>query len=211
MSDFQSKKMILPDSAAEWVGTKNWNCWLSPSSPVNFYDSRARRCQYASWLGDERGITSGKGIYIWLAPRPTANGYRFIHVGLSTKGGSTLAKRTKAHCRNQFNGMDRVHKLSGTGFGTLGRDLSKTDEGICTAIQFMNGLRVLYIEKPENVSELAVRRLEGVIACTAQQMLGEREITNTMSKVTAWGDCLDGYIGVAEALNTVEPMLPSQK
>ena len=199
------------------LGLGKWKPVFHDQSPLLSRNENNKRHRYATWLAD---LNKQKGIYLWLYPLPDNNGYRFIHVGMST---ASLAARTRAHCRNQFN-LDRVHRLSFAPehgqFGTLGDDLRKhlkdrlieESELQAAARDFLGGIRILFLI-PEHTGHEAgdrIKTLEGLIAWSASFLLGEKESNNTLSKTRHPVEQMPAQAEtLAERLNAIVPSLPS--
>ncbi len=114
--------IIFTPPKLEHLASNKWWCWLSPASPVRFESETEMpaRWRYAEWLRapelNANGVSRGKGIYLWLLDLPSGH-YRFVHVGISAEGESTLAERTKHHLRRQRvvddkEPGDRIHPTS---------------------------------------------------------------------------------------------------
>lgn len=222
MKDFAEGSFELPPEVEGQLACGNWRYWMHLQSPFVGWEPAKCRIKYADWLKSDGYPVSGKGVYVWLARRPGGEGFRFVHVGISAKGSSSLAKRTEVHIRNQFT-VDRVHELTATpgdqGFGCLGEAISDPDRRRDVANRFLASLRVLYLIPVGATADDArrIRNLEGVIARAASRMFSrkdasgfELEITNTLSRVARY-DALGKdahFIKVAKALNGIEPMLP---
>jgi hypothetical protein len=156
----------------------------------------------------------GKGLYIWIAGDGSGR-HRFVHVGISERGGSTLARRTRVHLRAQLTFTDRIHRinwdLSADEFGMLGPDL-RTDEALRheAAYEFLRNLRILFLLPDGDESRNRLRTLEGAISHAAAHLLDvseERkseddwETTNTLSKHSRWAASPDNSRSIAELLN----------
>ncbi len=198
-----------------------WKCWLSKTSPISTRKLKGR-ITYQDWVNNFKE----KGLYIWLQPRFDGSGlYRFIHVGISATGGSTLGDRTKAHCRNQFKvkDPDRVHRLqAGCGeFGSLGEDKRTSQDRDALASDFVRKLKILFIcptgmDASSRDLPQQIRRLEGLIAYAASEAFSpenkckakeEKEITNTLGKTLRPED--ERLLPKIRAvLNSVLPMMP---
>ncbi|WP_132982832.1 hypothetical protein [Thermomonas haemolytica] len=218
----------LPAVVEENLACGKWRYWSPVDSPFVARKSKSGRIEYAHWLKAGGDPLDRKGVYIWLAKRPGGSGWRFVHVGISTKGASSLAKRTMTHIRNQFT-VDRVHELKAApndqGLGSLGEPIN--DEGRFDAAErFLKSLRVLYLvpEGSGPVDPVRIRKMEGIIARAASYLFNRRglirgvvdsecEITNTLSKVARYDfqDRDAHFVEVAKALNCIEPMLPVSK
>lgn len=218
----------LPAVVEESLACGKWRYWSPVDSPFVARKSKSGRIEYAYWLKAGGDPLDRKGVYIWLAKRPGGSGWRFVHVGISTKGASSLAKRTMTHIRNQFT-VDRVHELKAApndqGLGSLGEPIN--DEGRFDAAErFLKSLRVLYLvpEGSGPVDPVRIRKMEGIIARAASYLFNRRglirgvvdsecEITNTLSKVARYDfqDRDAHFVEVAKALNCIEPMLPVSK
>jgi hypothetical protein len=191
----------FPNDLCGALDGTHWGAWLSPSEPATERKEQ-RRLEYAEWLQDK--ALGEKGVYIWTQVAGS-NLLRFIHVGVSQKGNSTLATRTKCHLRRQLSlcgsTRDRIHRLAFDGtdeFGELGQDLRlrTCEEWVPAANEFIRKLRVLYLIPPAGQSLDAIRKLEGVIAYAASYLLDTAmtdrngqcgwETTNTLSKTTKW-------------------------
>lgn len=218
----------LPASVEEKLACGKWRYWLHVDSPFVGRESKSGRIEYAQWLKAGGDPVDGKGVYIWLAKRPEGAGWRFVHVGISARGTSSLAKRTMAHVRNQFT-VDRVHELKAVpndqGLGSLGEPVNE-DGRLDAAGRFLKSLRVLYLvpEESGSVDPVRIRKMEGIIARAASHLFNRRgfirgvvdsecEITNTLGRVARYDfqDRDAHFVEVAKALNCIEPMLPVSK
>lgn len=184
-----------------------WMRWFPQDSPVKEFGILPPRgkslrgfLKYADWM-DAKNPCGGKGVYIWLVPRPEgSNGWRFIHVGMST---SSMLRRTQDHCLNQFRPggtqgewccKDRIYGLSlmrtEDGFGSLGTALWDGDafkhgepeppgeeDRFKAAKEFLKKLRVLYLTPHDDASASnedageRIQWLEAVIAIAAARWL----------------------------------------
>ena len=187
----------------------HWCCLLSLGSPLKERSDKGRN-SYAEWLDSK--AAKQKGLYIWLHVLPDGKRFRFIHVGLSKKGASTLASRTREHCRNAF-AKDPTYLLSvqGDGFGCLERipqrDCDAKGVNPDAAKRFLDRIRVLLMIPPCGEHEEAIACMEGLIAHAAALALGEIQITNTMDRVQPLQDCAK-LRHLVKRLNAVVPMLP---
>lgn len=202
-------RLSLPKSRSQ----TEWRCWLlrKPIANLPTQGPMPTRWTYGEQLTDSRlsgdGEKGGKGLYIWLLDLPDATKYRFVHVGIAAKGGSTLAERTKYHLRRQRVVADkapgdRIHRwspLDHCPYGTIGPDLRESSSDLMAAsLEFLDRLRIMYIFPSEQgqasaggeeglAEELAV--MEGLIARSAARLFepdgdGKRdrwEITNTLT------------------------------
>lgn len=197
--------IIFTPPKLEHLASNKWWCWLSPASPVRFEPETEMpaRWRYAEWLRapelNANGVNRGKGIYLWLLDLPSGH-YRFVHVGISAEGESTLAERTKHHLRRQrvVKGKepgDRIHLWRDRPFppyGSLGEDLrSNASERSKAGVNFLSKLRIMFIYPDPYVPERStgdIKRLEGLIARSAAYLLDTRdreeglywETTNTL-------------------------------
>ena len=189
---------------------KNWDCYLSECSPLA--ERKNGRNRYAAWLASE--VAGRKGLYIWLhvlpdgAPPAEAH-YRFVHVGLAKHGDSTLARRTKEHCRNAFK-IDPTYRLNAQDgkFGHLERVCPHVQPGVDqeSAEQFLRKIHVLLLIPPKP-DPCAIAQMEGLIAYAAACALGKDQITNTMGHVQPLPDETK-LAELVKRLNDVVPMLP---
>lgn len=231
MCEYRSGVFELPPEVDASLCLGKWRYWTRMASPFKSKEKDGRVVP-AEWVSTGHYPMSGKGVYIWLAKRPSSDGWRFVHVGISAKGASSLAKRTVAHMRNQFT-VDRVHELKsdncGLGLGSLGPPIEDGDQGdkrFEVACQFLGSLRVLYLvpDESEGVDPERIRKLEGVIARAASYLFNrkgtirgvndrELEITNTLGRVARYdfADRERHFVEVAKALNRIEPMLPDAR
>lgn len=192
-----------------------WNCWLPPSSPVEEVrdlpepGKRLRGfMRYANWLNDTNPC-GGKGVYLWLVPRPGARGgLRFIHVGMTT---GSMRVRTRHHCLQQFRcggkewcesnewcTFDLIHRLPlegkySDGLGSLGAPLwdSEWDRERAkscapkeirfeAAKHFLKELRVLYLAPVDSdCANDQIKAMEAVIGVAAAQLLDPDFTTET--------------------------------
>ena len=185
----------------------HWCCYRSKCSPLAGREHG--RNNYAAWLGSEQA--SQKGLYIWLHALKDNNNerFRFIHVGLSKRGKSTLASRTRAHCRNAFtNDPTYELRVQHNAFGSLTKVGHHPERGInpVCAQTFLDQIRVLLLIQP-NPDLDAIAKMEGLIAYAAALALGADQITNTMGRVKAPQEC-DKLWGLVKRLNAIVPMLP---
>lgn len=183
-------------------GDVRFVAWLSPSSP--FVSMKSGRITYAEWVSNKESVVHGrKGLYIWVMPRK--GGFRFLHVGISVKGLSSLPKRTMAHCRNQFR-IDPLHAYDEMcEFGRLRKGGSV---GAASDVSdFLKKIRVLYLIPDVDVSGDVIRSMEGLIAYAAAGSLGLDQITNTLSKVRP--PSLDRLPVVRDEINKIMPVFPS--
>ena len=183
----------------------NWHCFLSPSSPLERREKG--RNTYASWLRSDRA--GRKGLYIWLHGSPDSRRFRFIHVGLSKDGDSTIASRTIKHCQHAFS-CDPTYQLRDhdNGFGCLEKVRPCDERGINLdyAERFLRQIRVLLLIPPEPVPK-DIARMEGLIAHAAALAFGAGQITNTIGHVQRQQES-DNFSLLAQRLNEVVPMLP---
>ena len=199
------ERFVVPKELTNDIDTRSFNALLSPSSPLEKY-IQPRRCEFARWLREEP-LLGGKGLYIWLLPRK--GGLRFLHVGISAKGQSTLATRTKHHCRFAFH-TDPLHEYDKDQgeFGLLKKRRGPYKRPDSTAVvSFLTDIRILYLcpDKADDTS--LIRPLEGALAHGARLAYGgDGQITNTLSKVTGHDDSICTL--ACQELNRVLPILP---
>ena len=189
-----------------------WCCFLSPSAPLEGRSEKGRN-SYAPWLRSKEAAQ--RGLYIWLhelpdgAP-PAEARYRFVHVGLAKKGASTLASRTRVHCRNAFR-IDPTYRLNAQDgkFGHLERACPNNERGVNQVFAkcFLDQIRVLLMIPPSDEHEDAVARMEGLIAHAAARALDGTQITNTLSRVRS-PNGFTKFDKVVQRLNAVVLMLP---
>ena len=183
----------------------HWRCFFSQSSPLK---GRQGQNSYAAWLGSNEA--GQKGLYIWLHVLPDDQRFRFIHVGLSKGGKSTLASRTHTHCQNAFS-KDPTYQLNVQDgkFGRLERVRQCNEKGVNQdfAKCFLDQIRVLLMIPPSGEHQDAIARMEGLIAHAAALALGKDQITNTMDRVQPLQDCAK-LRHLVKRLNAVVPMLP---
>ena len=189
---------------------KDWNCYLSKCSPLA--ERKNGQNRYAAWLASEEA--GSKGLYIWLhmwpdGARRIGPRYRFVHVGLAKHGDSTLARRTKEHCRNAFK-IDPTYRLNAQDgkFGHLERVCPHVQPGVDqeSAEQFLRQIHVLLLIPPKP-DPCAIAQMEGLIAYAAACALGKDQITNTMGHVQPLPDETK-LAELVKRLNDVVPMLP---
>jgi hypothetical protein len=138
--------------------------------------------------------------------------WRFLHVGISAQGGSSLSERTMAHCRNAFD-CDPLYEfdMSRGDFGFLGALKEKSDSNV---IEFLNKIRVLFLISPPGGGDKLIRLLEGALArcadmayrsvygnCVDDASGKGCQITNTISKVARCNS--DDIMAVRDELNRV--------
>ncbi len=183
----------------------HWRCFFSQSSPLK---GRQGQNSYAAWLGSNEA--GQKGLYIWLHVLPDDQRFRFIHVGLSKGGKSTLASRTHTHCQNAFS-KDPTYQLNVQDgkFGRLERVRQCNEKGVNQdfAKCFLDQIRVLLMIPPSGEHQDAIARMEGLIAHAAALALGKDQITNTMGRVQPPQECTKLW-ELVKRLNAVVPMLP---
>ena len=183
----------------------HWRCFFSQSSPLK---GRQGQNSYAAWLGSNEA--GQKGLYIWLHVLPDDQRFRFIHVGLSKGGKSTLASRTHTHCQNAFS-KDPTYQLNVQDgkFGRLERVRQCNEKGVNQdfAKCFLDQIRVLLMIPPSGEHQDAIARMEGLIAHAAALALGTDQITNTMGRVQPPQECTKLW-ELVKRLNAVVPMLP---
>lgn len=210
--------LLLPSDA-----NSKWSCYLSMYSPLA--GRKNGRNSFAAWLSSKEA--GKKGLYIWLHVLPggeqTGVRYRFVHVGLSKRGASTLASRTRAHCRNAFT-TDPVYQLDVQDgrFGSL-KEVAECGTMPCNKEEyvkrFLAQIHVLLIIpqscKSEDVASMEglIADAEGLIAHAAGCALGKDQITNTLTKVRRPAEKIDmpetmRLNAVVKRLNAVVPMLP---
>ena len=183
-----------------------WCCFLSPSSPLEGRSEKSRN-SYAPWLRSKEAAQ--KGLYIWLHKLPDRERFRFIHVGLAKHGDSTLARRTKEHCRNAFK-IDPTYRLNAQNgkFGHLERVRPHVQPGVDQeyAEQFLRQIHVLLLIPPKP-DPSAIAQMEGLIAYAAARALDEDQITNTIGHVQPPPEYTE-LRELVRRLNAVVPMLP---
>jgi hypothetical protein len=198
---------VMPEALANGldVEARRFDVWLPKDSPFEKRDPTGR-CVFATWLEDAQ-VAKRKGIYIWLLPR--RNGWRFLHVGISARGRSTLALRTKHHCRHAFltDPLPEYCEQS-SDFGAIKRQPDGYKAPLDDIIEFLRKIRVLYLLCPENEqSRRLIRPLEGALARGASHAYGgDHQITNTISKVAQCDKSISAL--TCKELNRVLPILP---
>jgi len=207
------RNLTLHEATAEIVGCKDWKCWLSEESPLSAREDNKNI--YSDWL--RLNVVKTHGIYIWLYQLQQDKRYRFIHVGLSKSGDSTVAERTKDHCRNAINGPDPTYRIDicniENPFGGLIKIDGKThaDE----AERFISNIRVLILLPIFEMADIKQRseciaQMEGCIAHTAAKIF-RGGTTNTLSKVRPSSHCPDEtFPEMRDALNEIVEMFPSR-
>lgn len=237
-----SGKLELPCCLADvvafknWDRCKNWDWWLSPGSPVE--PPSGTRLRYAEWLSSKKEVAEGKGLYIWLY-KGEAEGertYRFLHVGLSAKGRSNLAARTKTHCRNQMGTTDPLYSISyDRNSEGRGRLVRQNDPPQDAKWEFLRRIRVMFLFAPAKACPEAIRALEGWIAyaarfafadlathpdgsikddCVEGAPRGTKLWTTNTLQATSRPDVHKPYVALEklrDALNQCVPMLPDTR
>ena len=205
-----NKEFIVPTGIDESIEGTKWT-WRIKAVGSDFPMKSGCSYNYPEWLGDgSLHINEGKGLYIWAA----RNGdyCRFIHVGISERGKSTVARRTKSHFRGQLNFTDRVHHIEWRDrFGSLGKDLRNDKETRDDAIRdFLSRLEIIYLFPQDNRANKGIRTMEGVISHAAAFLLDQEpargkesswETTNTLSKHSQWKVTPQRAALVADMLN----------
>jgi hypothetical protein len=163
-------KLELPASVNDTVGCKSWEWWLSPGSPVEGPSSK--RLKYADWISTAE---SRKGLYLWLYASESdgARAHRFLHVGIAAKGNSSLAERTKVHCRHQMDGTDPLYDIPCTMDRDQGRLVVQKDATKARRWNFLRQVRVLFLYAPKETEASAIQALEGWIAYSARMAFPE--------------------------------------
>lgn len=253
---YETGILEVPDNfpMAGEVGLAPWKWWSANTSPfvdlkwdlLSDKPRRAITARYADWLTKPDASCEpevnirGPGIYIWLLPRPSGHGWRFVHIGISSR---SMKERTYDHCLNQFrkgNGRDeycmtdRIHcvPLESLGFGSLGTPLwnGKVDGRRSTsprelqtryqaALEFLRASRVVYMSRP-GITESTLLCMEAVVARSAAELLNSQpwdlnlssETTNTMNQKMKGIVLTDEDLAVvARTLNEMLEMLPVER
>ncbi|MBO9717876.1 MAG: hypothetical protein J7507_13980 [Pseudoxanthomonas sp.] len=163
------------------------------------------RYRYPEWLGNlDKAISKeksrGKGLYIWAVNNDVADICRFVHIGISHKGGSTVAGRTKAHLRGQLRFTDQIRRIAWDGirFGDLEPDLRQDPDPNKRAqamSDFLRRLEIFYLFPEDEDSKNQIQYPEGAISHTAAYLLDYEprrtdesawQTTNTLSKHKQW-------------------------
>lgn len=202
----------FPSGIESKLDNTKWAHWLSPSGPL--VSRNNSRNIYAGWLSNREA--TAHGVYLWLWPKPSGF-YRLFHVGISRGASSTMAIRTKTHCRNAFV-KDQVYMPSfkKTPYGTLGPELRRIGRADPFWIEeFLKTTRVMYLTALEEKDKAEkIKSMEGVIYSAAARLLnhcpaGQWELTNDSKKVKSVNLSAGQVIEVGKWLNKLGDMVPS--
>ena len=205
----KTQSFIVPTGTDPMADGTSWT-WVRKKVDLEIPEEALQRRRYPAWLGEPE--FDRKGLYIWATRGNDAQVCRFVHTGISVRGMSTVAHRTKAHLRAQFLFTDRIHHIEWIDrFGTLGPNLREKEESRDAALRdFLGRLEIIYLFPEDDRANSQIRCLEGIISTAAAYLLDYHpvrigdsgwETTNTLSKTSGWAVNPVAAESLAEELN----------